>query len=328
MREESHPPATTNSRKYIKSSFAIPYTQFNWGDYSKDTDYLSFQEHGAYWSLLRRYYTTGPFPDDIDDLCKKTRCPIELRDTLKVVLEDFFYLSEEDGCWHNKRCDYEIRKVKGISEVQSERARKGVLKRQRNSRTGMFLSSENVVELIDSPATAGNEPAIKELIYKNEEKTINRQDQTSNIQHEIMYETEGIESFTHFKSKGWSFNRPTSFPDNLKVVYFADCDVRYNATQDWNVYKNDGSFSLVIYSKTPERESCEYVYKSPKQAAWHEESGVSQIPSQELLDDLDAIVASQPGKEWGTRCFFSIEFDEYRRHCSDFRKAKYNDHSN
>ena len=60
-------------RKPLKTSFAIPFTQFDWGDYYADTDFLSFEEHGIYWNLLRRYYTTGPFTQDLNDLKRKMR---------------------------------------------------------------------------------------------------------------------------------------------------------------------------------------------------------------------------------------------------------------
>jgi uncharacterized protein YdaU (DUF1376 family) len=151
-------------RKVAKTSFVIPFTQFDWGDYYSDTDYLDFEEHGIYWNLLKRYYTTGPFDNNIKALQRVTRCPQSILESMVTILEEFFFLSEADGCWHHKRCDEEIIKVKGISEVQSKRARKGISERKRNPDTGQFISS---------PAGAGQSPAIKEedkeVISKNEE---------------------------------------------------------------------------------------------------------------------------------------------------------------
>lgn len=152
-------------KKLIKSSFVTPYTQFDWGDYFSDTDYLDFEEHGIYWNLLKRYYTTGPFENDMKMLQRVTKCPKNKLDGMKLILEEFFFILDKDNCWHHKRCDEEIKRVKGISEVQSRRARKGVSERQRNPSTGQFISS---------PAGAGQSPAIKEeeLRSKDEEERI------------------------------------------------------------------------------------------------------------------------------------------------------------
>ena len=154
-------------RKALKTSFVTPFTQVDWGDYYSDTDYLDFEEHGVYWNLLKRYYTTGPFDNDIKVLQRVTRCPKNKLESMQDILEEFFYLSEEDGCWHHKRCDEEIIRVKGISEVQSRKARKGVSERQRNPLTGQFVSS---------PAEAGQSPAIKE-----EDKELIIEDERLNI---------------------------------------------------------------------------------------------------------------------------------------------------
>lgn len=152
-------------KKVLKTSFGIPFVQFDLGDYSADTMYLSFEEHGVYWNLLKRYYTTGPFENNMKALQRVTRCPNQKLEAMQNILDEFFYLSEEDGCWHHKRCDEEIMRVKGISEVQSRRARKGISERQRNPSTGQFISA---------PAQAGQSPAIKEeeLISKDEEERI------------------------------------------------------------------------------------------------------------------------------------------------------------
>jgi uncharacterized protein YdaU (DUF1376 family) len=147
-------------KKAAITSFVIPFTQFDWGDYFTDTDYLDFEEHGVYWNLLKRYYTTGPFDNNFKVLQRITRCPRQKLEAMKNILEEFFFLSEDDDCWHHKRCDEEIRKVKKISEVQSRKARKGISERKRNPDNGQFISL---------PAGAGQSPAIKEVISKNEE---------------------------------------------------------------------------------------------------------------------------------------------------------------
>ena len=151
-------------RKVMKTSFVIPFTQIDWGDYFTDTDYLDFEEHGVYWNLLKRYYTTGPFDNNMKALQRITRCPRNKMESMQNILEEFFFLSEQDGCWHHKRCDEEIKKVKKISEIQSRRARKGIIEKQRNPDNGQFVSS---------PAGAGQLPAIKE---EDKEVIINTQE--------------------------------------------------------------------------------------------------------------------------------------------------------
>ena len=142
-------------RKVAKTSFVIPFTQFDWGDYFTDTDYLDFEDHGAYWNLIKRYYTTGPFENDMKVLQRVTKCPKNKVELMQSILEEFFFVLEEDGCWHHKRCDEEIIRVKGASEIQSQRARKGIAQKKR-SPNGQFISNEA------SPAEAGRSPAIKE----------------------------------------------------------------------------------------------------------------------------------------------------------------------
>ena len=82
-----------SKKKLIKTSFVIPFTQLDWGDYFADTDYLDFEEHGIYWNLLKRYYTTGPFEDDMKILQRVTKCPINKVDDIQIILEEFFFYS-------------------------------------------------------------------------------------------------------------------------------------------------------------------------------------------------------------------------------------------
>lgn len=70
-------------------------------------------QHGAYMLLLWEYYINGPFLANASDLlnvcCAKTEA--EALD-VTYVLERFFY--EEDGFWHHKRADEEIKKRESI----------------------------------------------------------------------------------------------------------------------------------------------------------------------------------------------------------------------
>lgn len=145
------------SKKVAKTSFVIPFTQIDWGDYYSDTDYLTYEEHGTYWNLLKRYYSTGPFEGDIKILRRMTRCPDAKVEELTNILEEFFFISDEDGCWHHKRCDEEIVRAKGVGKIQSQRARKGMQQKKRDPATGLFTSQTNDF----SPAQAGDLPAIK-----------------------------------------------------------------------------------------------------------------------------------------------------------------------
>lgn len=147
---------TGTLKRAMKTSFTCPYTMFDWGDYCSDTDYLDFEDHGIYWNLLRRYYTTGPFENDMKILQRVTRCPKNKVTAMQSILEEFFFVMEEDGCWHHKRCDEEIMRAKHTSEVQSRKARIGAAKRRRDSETGLFLPDDCL------PATAGTSPANKE----------------------------------------------------------------------------------------------------------------------------------------------------------------------
>jgi uncharacterized protein YdaU (DUF1376 family) len=153
-------------KKPMKTSFVTPYTQIDWGDYYSDTDYLDFEEHGIYWNLLKRYYTTGPFDNNMKALQRITRCPKQKLESMQYILEEFFYLSQEDDCWHHKRCDEEIRRAKGISEIQSKRARKGMNERQRNPDNGQFISSPSGAG--QSPTIKEEEVIVKEIINKEE----------------------------------------------------------------------------------------------------------------------------------------------------------------
>lgn len=82
------------------------YYQFNIGDYSSHTGYLSLLEDLAYRRLLDAYYLCeSPFPNDPKQVARV----IGMRDNVEEVeqvLKDFFIL--ENGFYHNKRVDKEL----------------------------------------------------------------------------------------------------------------------------------------------------------------------------------------------------------------------------
>ena len=107
------------------------YYERHLGDYSKDTAHLSMIEHGAYGLLLDRYYSTErAIPADQAYRIARAQKKEE-KNAVDVVLQEFFYLSD-DG-WKNKRCDEEIEKY-SKKKPESESKKENDRERQRRSR--------------------------------------------------------------------------------------------------------------------------------------------------------------------------------------------------
>jgi uncharacterized protein YdaU (DUF1376 family) len=87
-----------------------------------------------------------------------TRCPNEKLAELEDILNEFFFISIDD-CWHHKRCDEEIMKVKNVSKIQSKKARQGIEVRERDAAGKFATKSKDIIDGY-SPATAGERPAI------------------------------------------------------------------------------------------------------------------------------------------------------------------------
>lgn len=174
---------TNEKYKITKTSFVIPFTPFNWGDYAADTSHLTYEEHGTYWNLLRRYYTTGPFEIDMKSLQRFTRCPNERMVELENILKEFFFISIDD-CWHHKRCDEEIMKVKNVSEIQSKKARQGIVSRERDAAGKFAAKSKKMIDEY-SPATAGECPAINTKNNSNNKYKDEYQDKYINNEYSI-----------------------------------------------------------------------------------------------------------------------------------------------
>lgn len=85
------------------------YYEHHLGDYAKDTGHLSMLEHGAYRTLLDRYYSTEEgIPAAQVYRLARARSEEE-RQAVDVVLEEFFELI--DGVWINGRAEEEIAKA-------------------------------------------------------------------------------------------------------------------------------------------------------------------------------------------------------------------------
>lgn len=93
------------------------------GDFERDTADLSMEQQGCYLALLRRYWVSGPLPDDDGRLaliCKMTRTHFVRH--VAPSLRPFF--TSVDGRLHQKRADAELEKRQKISEKRAENARK------------------------------------------------------------------------------------------------------------------------------------------------------------------------------------------------------------
>jgi uncharacterized protein YdaU (DUF1376 family) len=91
-----------------EQSRAPYYIKLHLGDYERDTVELSLLQDGAYFRLMRWYYSTGrPIPNDIERIYRRVHATsIEEQGAVRYVLENFFIL---DGpVWRQKRIDQEI----------------------------------------------------------------------------------------------------------------------------------------------------------------------------------------------------------------------------
>lgn len=85
------------------------YYQKHIGDFNSATRHLTRIERSIYSDLIELYYDTeAPLVDDKKILARKilatTKTEVE---AIQNILDEFFVL-QDDGKWHNKRCDAEI----------------------------------------------------------------------------------------------------------------------------------------------------------------------------------------------------------------------------
>lgn len=95
------------------------YYPFHLGDYIRATAHLTVEEDCAFRRLIDLYYDTEqPIPNETQMLSRRLRMQNHEK-TIGEVLREFFTL-EEDGLWHNSRCD----EVIAAYQAKCERNRK------------------------------------------------------------------------------------------------------------------------------------------------------------------------------------------------------------
>lgn len=98
------------------------WIQFYPGDYLKETQHLTTEEHGAYLLLLIHYWCRQkPIPDDEKRLAAICRLSVERFREVRDVLGEFFELS--NGEWRHLRFDRDIEKANENKEKASNKAR-------------------------------------------------------------------------------------------------------------------------------------------------------------------------------------------------------------
>jgi uncharacterized protein YdaU (DUF1376 family) len=102
----------------------LNYYPFHIGDYLSATRHLSWEEDAAYRRLLDTYYTTEkPLPVELRAVCRLVLATTETqREAVKVVLEEFFELTDEG--WRNSRADAEIAEMQAKQQKQRDKANK------------------------------------------------------------------------------------------------------------------------------------------------------------------------------------------------------------
>lgn len=94
------------------------------GDYLRDTQRLTTEQHGAYTLLLWTYWAEqGPLPDDDEELAMITRLSPERWAQQRGKLERFFEIG--DGVWRQKRVEKEIDKAREAVAKARENGRRG-----------------------------------------------------------------------------------------------------------------------------------------------------------------------------------------------------------
>jgi len=111
------------------------FMPFYIGDYLRDTQHLTTEEHGIYLLLLMACWTRGALPDDRRQLSSIAKLRSRKWPVCRHILHAFF-VRTADGFWHQKRVDKERQKAEIIREARSKAGSKSAAKRQQkvNSR--------------------------------------------------------------------------------------------------------------------------------------------------------------------------------------------------
>lgn len=112
---------------------ALPFMPLYVADYLADAAHLTTEEHGAYLLLIMTYWQRGkPLPADPAKLARIARLPNERWADVEQTLNEFF--TTEDGCWHHKRIDAELEKVRDKSDKAKRAAAASASIRRSTSR--------------------------------------------------------------------------------------------------------------------------------------------------------------------------------------------------
>lgn len=102
---------------------ANPYLPLFTGDYKRDTDHLTTEEHGAYLLILMALWDQGGrIKSDARYLSRVARVSFRRWGNFWPELKAFFY--EENGQIGHRRIDRELAKVREISEKRASAASK------------------------------------------------------------------------------------------------------------------------------------------------------------------------------------------------------------
>ncbi len=134
----------------------------NIGDYLRDTMDFTTEEHGAYLLLIMAYHMNrGPLPDDdrrLQNIAKISRYKwSKIRQTLATKFRI------ENGMWHHKRCDAELRKAADYREkrrAQTEAARKAKAAKT-NTVTETDTRSTTTTTTTDSSLRSESSPSLR-----------------------------------------------------------------------------------------------------------------------------------------------------------------------
>lgn len=118
---------------------ALPYWQLYIADYDADTAHLTTEEHGAYLTLMKCYWSTGK-PLRADRIKTLLKIPPERIEAVKACIAEFFI--EKDGFWYHPRLEADLEAVKDLigkrSEAGKASARARAAIRQQQIKSGLL----------------------------------------------------------------------------------------------------------------------------------------------------------------------------------------------
>ena len=89
---------------------ALPYIQIYIAEYLVDTIHLDAEQSGAYLHLIFHYWQTAK-PLRVDRLEKISRVSHERWPDVKLLLTEFFAISDDGQTWRHNRIDADLKSV-------------------------------------------------------------------------------------------------------------------------------------------------------------------------------------------------------------------------